>query len=66
MTMEKGEIIKKIECLREELLKLNAKDTMLAETIAYCQQRQDRIRIKRREIHRKVNFLKVEISKMGL
>lgn len=66
MTMEKGKIIKQIDCLREELLRLNAKDTMLAETIAYCQQRQDRIRIKRREIHRKVNFLKVEILKMGL
>ena len=64
--MDKKEIITQIDGLRDELLKLDAKDTTLSETIAYCQQRQDRIRQKKREIHAKVNALKVEIAKMGL
>ena len=63
--MEKKEIIQEIDRLREELLRLNAKDATLAETIAYCNQRQDRIRQRRREIHNRVNALKVEIRKMG-
>ena len=66
MTMDRKEIITQIDRLRDELLKLDAKDTMLSETIAYCNQRQDRIRQKKREIHAKVNALKVEILKMGL
>ena len=64
--MGKKEIISQIDGLREELLTLDAKDATLAETIAYCKQRQDRIRQKKREIHDKVNALKVEILKMGL
>ena len=64
--MDKKEIITLIDSLRDELLKLDAKDTMLAEMIAYCHQRQDHIRQKKREIHKKVNALKVEILKMGL
>lgn len=64
--MDRKEIITQIDRLRDELLKLDAKDTTLAETIAYCNQRQDRIRQKKREIHAKVNDLKVEILKMGL
>ena len=64
--MDKKEIIAQIDRLRDELLKLDAKDTMLSETIAYCNQRQDRIRQKKREIHAKVNALKVEIAKLGL
>ena len=66
MTMDRKEIIAQIDRLRDELLKLDAKDTTLAETIAYCNQRQDRIRQKKREIHAKVNALKVEIAKLGL
>lgn len=66
MTMDRKEIIAQIDRLRDELLKLDAKDTTLAETIAYCNQRQDRIRQKKREIHTKVNALKVEIAKLGL
>ena len=64
--MDRKEIITQIDRLRDELLKLDAKDTMLSETIAYCNQRQSRIRQKKREIHAKVNGLKVEILKMGL
>ncbi|MBP3827998.1 MAG: hypothetical protein ILA07_08170 [Prevotella sp.] len=64
--MDRKEIIAQIDRLRDELLKLDAKDTTLAETIAYCNQRQDRIRQKKREIHTKVNALKVEIAKLGL
>ncbi len=64
--MDRKEIIAQIDRLRDELLKLDAKDTTLAETIAYCNQRQDRIRQKKREIHAKVNALKVEIAKLGL
>lgn len=64
--MDRKEIITQIDRLRDELLKLDAKDTTLAETIAYCNQRQDRIRQKKREIHAKVNALKVEIAKLGL
>lgn len=64
--MDKKEIITQIDRLRDELLKLDARDTTLAETIAYCNQRQDHIRQKKREIHAKVNALKVEIAKMGL
>lgn len=63
--MDRKEIIAQIDRLRDELLKLDAKDTTLAETIAYCNQRQDRIRQKKREIHTKVNALKVEIAKLG-
>ena len=63
--METKEIIAQIDSLRDELLMLNAKDTTLAETIACCQQRQERIRYKKREIHKKVNALKVEILKLG-
>lgn len=64
--MEKKEIITRIDRLRDELIKLDAKDTTLSETIAYCHQRQERIRQKKREVHKKVNALKVEILKMGL
>jgi len=64
--MDKKEIITQIDTLRDELLKLDAKDTMLSETIAYCNQRQDRIRQKKREIHNKVNALKVEVAKTVL
>lgn len=64
--MDRKEIVAQIDRLRDELLKLDAKDTTLAETIAYCNQRQDRIRQKKREIHTKVNALKVEIAKLGL
>ena len=64
--MDRKEIITQIDRLRDELLKLDAKDTTLAETIAYCNQRQDRIRQKKREIHAKVNGLKVQIAKLGL
>ena len=64
--MKKKEIIKQIDSLRDELLRLDAKDTALAETIAYCHQRQDHIRHKKREIHKKVNALKVEVLKLGL
>lgn len=64
--MDRKEIITQIDRLRDELLKLDAKDTTLAETIAYCNQRQGRIRQKKREIHAKVNALKVEIAKLGL
>ena len=61
--MVKKEIITQIDRLRDELLKLDAKDTALSETIAYCTQRQDRIRRKKREIHKKVNELKTIIAK---
>ena len=64
--MDKKEITKQIDCLRDELLKLDAKDSTLAEAIAYCQQRQEIVRQKKRGIHKKVNALKVEILKMGL
>lgn len=64
--MEKKEIITRIDRLRDELIKLDAKDTTLSEMIAYCHQRQERIRQKKREVHKKVNALKVEILKMGL
>ena len=64
--MDRKEIITQIDRLRDELLKLDAKDTMLSETIAYFNQRQDRIRQKKREIHAKVNDLKVQIAKLGL
>ena len=64
--MDKKEIITQIDSLRDELVKLDARDTMLSETIAYCQQRQDRIRKKKREIHSKVNALKIEILRMGI
>lgn len=64
--MDKKEIITQIDGLRDELLKLDAKDTAFSETIAHCQQRQNRIRQKKREIHAKVDALKVEITKMGL
>ncbi len=64
--MDKKEIITQIDRLRDELLRLDAKDTTLAEMIAYCNQRQDRIRQKKREIHAKVNALKVEILEIGL
>ena len=64
--MDKKEIITQIDRLRDMLLKLNAKDATFSETIAYCQQRQNRIRQKKREIHAKVDALKVEITKMGL
>ena len=61
--MNKKEIITQIDRLRDELLRLDAKDTTLSETIAYCTQRQDRIRQKKREIHAKVNELKTIIAK---
>ena len=61
--MQKKEILKQIDSLRDELLRLDAKDTMLAETIAYCQQRQEQIRCRKREIHSHINDLKVEILK---
>lgn len=61
--MDKKEIITQIDSLRDELLKLDARDTMLAETIAYCQQRQEKIRFRKREIHSHINDLKVEILK---
>lgn len=61
--MEKKEILKQIDSLRDELLRLDAKDTMLAETIAYCQQRQEKIRCRKREIHSRINDLKVTILK---
>lgn len=64
--MDKKEIITQIDRLRDELVKLNAKEITLSETIAYCTQRQDRIRQKKREIHKKVNELKEEILLMGL
>ena len=46
--MDKKEIITQIDRLRDELLRLDAKDTTLSETIAYCNQRQGRIRQKKR------------------
>ena len=64
--MDKKEIVSQIDRLRDELLRLDAKDTTLAETIVYCTQRQNRIRQKKREIHKKVNALKVDIAKLGL
>lgn len=66
MTMDKKEALQKIEQLRDELVKLNGKDTSFAETIAYCQQRQDRIRHRRKQIHNEVANLKVKILKMDL
>ena len=64
--MDRKEIITQIDKLRDSLLRLDAKDTTFAEIIAYCNQRQDHIRQKKREIHAKVNALKVEIAKLGL
>ena len=61
--MNRKEITTQIDRLRDELLRLDAKDTTLAETIAYCNQRQDRIRQKKREIHAKVNEIKTIIAK---
>lgn len=61
--MDRKEIITQIDTLRNELLKLDTKDKTLSETIAYCHQRQDRIRQKKREIHNKVNELKILITK---
>lgn len=64
--MDKKEALQKIEQLRDELVKLNGKDASFAETIAYCQQRQDRIRHRRKLIHNEVAKLQVEISRMDL
>ena len=64
--MTKKEIITQIDRLRDELLKLDAKDTTLSETIAHCKHRQERIRKKKREVSKKITALKVEILKAGL
>ncbi len=64
--MTKEEIIQKIDKLRDELIRLNGKDTSFAETIAYCQQRQEKIRQRRKQIHNEVGKLQVEISRMDL
>ena len=61
--MDRKEIITQIDRLRDELLKLDAKDTTLSETIALCHQRQDRIRLKKREIHEEIEDLKLIVLK---
>lgn len=64
--MDKKEIIQKIDSLRDELLRLDAKDVTFAETIAYLKQRQAGIVKRRKTIHNEINALKVEILKIGL
>lgn len=64
--MEKKEIVTRIDRLRDELIRLDAKDTTLAETVAYLNQRQDRIRQMKRQIHAQVNALKVQVLQMEL
>ena len=64
--MDKKEMIAKIDKLRDELIRLDAKDSTFAEMIAYFKQRQTGIIKRRKAIHDEINAMKVEILKMGL
>lgn len=63
---DKQQILMEIEALRDKLIKLEAKQVTLQETVAYCQQRWERLQHQKKLLHDEVTKLKVKILKMDL
>ena len=66
MTMQKKEIIERIDKLRDELIRLQGEEQSNSKTIASINARQNSIKRRRMSIHDEITVLKVEILKMGL
>lgn len=66
MTMDKKEMIAKIDKLRDELIRLQGEDGALIKAVCSLNNQRESVKRRRKAIHDEINALKVEILKKGL